>query len=657
MLNRLFKTILRATRSTASVDLDDVMRLGAQGRLQEAEIALASLGAQHSDDPRAHLAAGLLAYRRSDYVHAIACLEAARRLAPDDASIAVNYGEALRAVGRLSQAEAVLREALARDPAQSTGWLNLAQLLLQRGRRSAACDAARQALRLVPDDPRAHLVLGCGLLSRSEAEDALVHLRRASALAPDLLAARFYGARAAALACDWSWPSGDAAALVELWARNPEHPQVAEFQPFLAYELPVTNALRRLVAEHYAKRIRARATALPPVFRPRAAGERLRVGYLSADFHNHPTMHLAAGLFELHDHSRFELFVYSFGDDDGSEYRRRVVAAADHFVDVSADAPQQIAHRIRADGVQILVDMKGFTLLARPEILALRPAPVQVAFLGYPGTMGSGLADYIVTDRVVTPPGSEAFFGEAFALLPGSYQVNDRDQAIAAERPTRSSLGLPEVGLVLCCFNMPYKIEPGVFDAWMRILAAVPDAVLWVLAKPEFAATNLRREAEVRGIDSARLVFARFAPKPQHLARLACADLFLDTRYVNAHTGASDALWAGVPVVTCAGDSFPARVAASLLDACGLGELAVDSLERYEELVISLARDRKRLAGLRARLAHERLSCALFDTARYTRNLERAFDAMWQVHEQGGGARAFSVLETSAPREVSRRIW
>jgi predicted O-linked N-acetylglucosamine transferase (SPINDLY family) len=360
-------------------------------------------------------------------------------------------------------------------------------------------------------------------------------------------------------------------------------------------------------------------------------------------------MHLAAGLFEQHDRGRFEVFAYSLGEDDGSDYRRRVVSAVEHFTDVRECSPLEIGQRIRADGVQVLVDMKGFTLLARPEVLALRPAPVQVAFLGYPGTMGSGLADYIVTDRVVTPPGSECFFGEAFALLPGSYQVNDR-QPVAAKRPARAALGLPESALVLCCFNVPYKIEPGIFAVWMRILAALPNAVLWLLAKPESAAEALRREAAARGIDPRRLVFAHFAPKPEHLARLGCADLFLDTRYVNAHTGASDALWAGVPVVTCAGDSFPARVAASLLHACGLSDLVVDTLERYEALVIELGTEQARLAQLRERLTHARTHCALYDTARYTRNLERAFETMWQIARDGGAARAFSVLEPHAGR-------
>src|SRR6185436_5096521 len=230
--------------------------------------------------------------------------------------------------------------------------------------------------------------------------------------------------------------------------------------------------------------------------------------------------------------------------------------AIEHFADVEALAPQEIARRIAADGIDILVDMKGFTFLGRPEVLALRPAPVQVSFLGYPGTMGSGLVDYLVTDRVVTPPGSEAGYGESLALLPGSYQANDRRQAIAAA-PSRAECGLAGDALVLCAFNSLYKVEPGIFDAWMRVLRAAPHAVLWLQSGPPVAVANLRREAQARGIDPARLVFASHATKPLHLARLGLADLFLDTRYVNAHTGASDALWAGVPMVTLAGDAFP----------------------------------------------------------------------------------------------------
>jgi len=356
-------------------------------------------------------------------------------------------------------------------------------------------------------------------------------------------------------------------------------------------------------------------------------------------------MHLASGLFARHDRSAVEVFAYSFGEDDGSAYRRRAVQGVEHFKDVRSLAPREIATRIREDAIQVLVDLKGFTYLARPDILALRPAPVQASWLGYPGTMGSGLVDYLITDRIVTPPGSERDYGERLALLPGSYQVNDLDDAIAPHRPSRTECGLPEAGLVLCCFNVLYKVDPSIFDVWMRILQSLPGAVLWLLAKPEIAESNLRREAAARGVDPARLVFARFAPRGEHLARLSIADLFLDTRLVNAHTGASDALRAGVPLLTCAGDSFPSRVAASLVHAAGIGELAVDSLQDYEALAIALGGDRARLGALKRRLQSGLGSCTLFDTTRTARNLERAYALMWEIYRQGQGPVPFSVLE------------
>lgn len=616
------------------------------GRLGDAEEALAALPARDRRDPDVLHAAGLLACMRGDPERALPLFADAVAQRPGVSLFHANFGEALRLAGRTAEAESALREATRLDPSNAAAWLNLAQLRAQRGRRGEAIEAARQAVALRPDDAQARMQLGWYLLSKSLAAEALEHLRRACQLDPALLEARFHGARAAAMACDWSWPQEQTIELLEYWAAHPGDRRTAALRPFTAYEVALDNRTRRLVAEHYARQVVERATrGQAPAAPSPAPGARLRVGYLSADIHNHPTMHLAAGLFELHDRSRVEVFLYSFGEDDGSEYRRRALAGVEHFVDVQEASARDIAARIRADGIHVLVDLKGFTYLARPDILAHRPAPVQASYLGYPGTMGSGLADYLVTDRVVTPPGSEPGYGEAFALVPGSYQVNDRKQPVAPTRPSRRECGLPGDALVLCCFNVLYKIDPTIFGAWMNILRALPRAVLWLLAKPEVAEENLRREAAARGVDPARLVFARFAPKPEHLARLANADLFLDTRFVNAHTSASDALRAGVPVLTCAGDSFPSRVAASLVQAAGLPELVVDSLEAYERLAIDLGRDAARLAALRARLQSGLATCPLFDTERTTRNLERAYALMWEVHAQGTGPLAFSVLE------------
>lgn len=616
------------------------------GRLADAESAVSALMPAFADDPQVLHAAGLIAYKLGDAETAVRHLERAAGLQADDPRLLASYGEALRLAGRAEAAETALRRSLALEPGDANAWLNLSHLMVQTGRRGNAIEAAERAVALLPEDTAARLQLGWCLLSKSQAEGALQHLKRACELDPASLDARFHAARAAAMACEWTWPLEQTIALVEYWAANPADPRTRGLRPFLAYEIPVGNPVRRAVAGHYAKQVVAQATRGLTVTTPDPApGARLRVGYLSADFHNHPTMHLAGGLFSHHDRSAVEVFAYSFGEDDGSEQRRRAMQGAEHFIDVRSLVPRDIAARIRDDAIQILVDLKGFTYLARPGILALRSAPVQASWLGYPGTMGAGLVDYLISDRIVTPPGSEQDYGERFALLPGSYQLNDRDQAIAPQRPSRAECGLPEAGLVLCCFNVLYKVDPTIFEVWMRVLRALPGAVLWLLAKPEVAEANLRREAAARGVDPSRLVFARFAPKDAHLARLSNADLFLDTRFVNAHTGASDALRAGVPLLTCAGDSFPSRVAASLVHAAGIGELAVDSLEAYERLAIELGKDRERLGALRRRLQSGFDSCPLFDTARTVRNLERTYALMWDIYRQGQGPVSFSVLE------------
>jgi predicted O-linked N-acetylglucosamine transferase (SPINDLY family) len=368
---------------------------------------------------------------------------------------------------------------------------------------------------------------------------------------------------------------------------------------------------------------------------PRTAGGRLRIGYASADFHDHATLHLMAGLFEAHDRERFEIHAYSWGIDDGSAYRARAHAAIEHFHDVRDLGHDAVAQRIADDGIDILVDLKGYTGESRPEIFALRPAPVQVNYLGYPGTMGAAFMDWMIADSVLVPPGAEAGYTEQVMRLTGSYQANDRLQRIAERASTRAQWRLPEDAFVFACFNKHHKIERPTFAAWMRILAAAPRAVLWLLGGHGEQA--LARAAQATGIDPRRIVFADKAPKPEHLERHRVADLFLDTRTYNAHTTASDALWGGLPVLTWPTDAFAGRVASSLLHAIGLPELVMPDGASYERTAIELARDPSRLAALRATVAANRLSTALFDTHGLARNLEDAYQAIGRTDAARNG--------------------
>jgi len=360
---------------------------------------------------------------------------------------------------------------------------------------------------------------------------------------------------------------------------------------------------------------------------------KIKLGYLSSDFQQHATALLLIEMLEAHDPKRFELHAYSYGADNGQGMRSRLQARFDHFTDITAQDDLSAARTIHSDGIDILIDLKGYTAGTRTALLTYRPAPLQVNYLGYPGTLGGAFCDYLISDRFITPASSAADYSEALACLPGSYQPHGVHTDMAPP-PRRAEAGLPEAGLVLCCFNQAYKFTPEVFDIWCMLLELAPGSVLWLLAN-EQAQGNLRREALQRGISPHRLVFAPDLPQDAHLARLQLADLVLDTLPYNAHTTASDALWAGVPVLTCAGDTFASRVAGSLLHAVGLPELVTHSLADYAELAMSLVSEPERLPALRARLALLSPAASLFDVKAYTRGLEDLYTQMWARHQAG----------------------
>ncbi|HXC38469.1 MAG TPA: tetratricopeptide repeat protein [Burkholderiales bacterium] len=560
---------------------------------------------------------GIGEWQRGDLPAAERTLRAALKKG-GQAGTAANLGMVLAAQGRPDEALVLLRRAVELDPGHAGARINLAALLHQGGAVTEAVQHLREALRIDPGNSTARANLLKPLMDLCDWPGVEAEVRR---LRDEAEAA-----------------GGQAGS--EAWADA--------ILPFESLLLPFTPSFQLRVARRHAARY---AAAVEPLPRPAAAagstGGRLRIGYLSADFHDHATAHLAAGLFAAHDRTRVEVVAYcidapqavSYGG--GEAYRRRIVQGCDRFVDATASSSRDLARRIAADGIHVLVDMKGYTGGSRPEVPAMRPAPLQVSFLGYPGTMGAEFMDYLIADRVVIAPGTEDCYSEALAFMPGSYQVNDR-QAVA-EAPGRAACGLPEQGFVFCCFNQLYKIDASVFAAWMRILAAVPGSVLWLLAGQAVAQERLRAAAAAAGVDPGRLVFAPYAAKAAHLARHAHADLFLDTLAVNAHTTASDALWAGVPVLTSPGRTFASRVGASLLTALELPEGVASDLDDYERSAIALADGGPRLADLGARLAANRATHSLFDTAAYARALEGAFARMWSEHCQGRRPTSFQV--------------
>lgn len=614
-----------------------------QGRLAEAEVHHRKALKWLPDFGGSHYNWGVTLQALGRPAEAASAYGEAARLMPQFAPAPCNQGVLLRDLGRLDEAEAALRRALKLDPMLVPARLALAALHRDRGDLDRAVAGFHACLCLRPDLAEGQANLALSLKERGQrggAKDdssSVAGFERALRIGlPDpggVLAQLIQQRRHL---CRWEGLEALSACLVAL-VREGRSQQV---HPWIFLGEGAGPELERACAERYAAwKTRGIAPAFP---RRTGRGSRLRIGYLSADFNEHATAVLIAELVERHDRGRFEIVGCSYGPDDGGPLRRRLAAGFDRFLDLSALTDEAAAQAIHAAAIDILVDLKGHTQGARPGIAARRPAPVQVQWLGYPGTTGSAAIDYVIADPVVAPADHRPFYCERIVHLPDSYQPNDRQRSIGP-LPSRADCGLPPDGVVFCAFNAPYKIGPELFGRWCRILQRVPGSVLWLLEGPAEVADNLRRAAVERGIAAERLVFAPRLPGPAHLARHRLADLFLDSSPVGAHTTASDALWAGLPVLTVPGRSFAGRVAASLLQAVGLPELALPDWEAYEAAARSLAENPAELAALKRRLEEARATAPLFDTDRFARSIEAAWLAMWDIHAAGAPPRGFAV--------------
>ncbi|MFH1602917.1 MAG: tetratricopeptide repeat protein [Pseudomonadota bacterium] len=558
-----------------------------------------------------------------------------RSLRPRRAARLNEDGLALWHGGDLIGAEHALRAAINARPGYAPAYGNLGMVLWEQRRLDEGLALLARAVELDPRHLNARLNLANVLAMAGRYEQSIAHYREVLRADPGHAAARANLLRPLMDLCEWDAADAEVRLLSGRWQSEGAGAWLDCVAPYTSLFMSVAPEFRLAVAKHHAQRILALAG--PPVrIARRARGRRLRIGYVSADFHDHAVAHLTGGLFERHDRDRFEIYGYSFGHDDGSDYRRRIGAACASFVDFRNAPFRAAAERIAADGIDILVDLMGHTGRSRPEVLALRPAPVLANWLGYPGTTGAEYMDYLLADRIVLPESDFAWCSEQVVWLPHCYLATDDAQPIAAGAPARADCGLPERGIVFCAFNQTAKIDARIFATWMRVLAAVPDSVLWLSGASAGARSNLARAAARAGIAPQRLVFAsHLASKAEHLARHRLADLFLDTHLYNAHTTACDALWAGLPLLTCAAPAFPGRVATSLLHAVGLPELSVATIEDYERVAIELARAPVRRAELKARLERNRRAMPLFDTMRFARGLEQAYEAMWARHEKG----------------------
>lgn len=649
-----------------SANLDQAIAAHRSGNLLEAELAYTTILRGSKTHPIALHMLGLLHAQRGNFAGAEPLLKKAVRVDSGNPHVLFNYANVLRALDKTDDALAWFAKVIALSPNFAEAHLNRGAILLARkelqgaiaefdraiaiapssaafanrgsasqqlGQLDEAHNSYQSAVELAPSNPQNHFALSEVLTQMGRDDEAIGALERTVALDkafPFALSKLIASRRKRA---DWRSFEREQGALDEAVQSG------AAIDPFAFFHVSSSPAHQLTCAKTYVANVAPeRAGEIP---RTPSPVSRLRVAYLSADFRNHATAHLTAGLFEAHDRERFEISAISYGPDDGSKMRSRLEAAFERFEDVSHLTDEAVVKLIRQLDIEVLVDLGGFTAGARPKILARRAAPIQVNYLGFPGTMGASYIDYVMADRIVIPGGEQKYYAEKVIYLPDSYQVTDPKPLPNA--PARSEVGLAEDAFVYCAFNRTSKITPPLFEVWMRLLSKTHGSVLWLLDGDPIARENLTREAVARGIGAERIVFAPHVPVDEHLARHQLADLFLDTLPYNSHTAASDALWAGLPVLTCLGTAFAGRVAASLLNAVGLPELVTRSLDEYESLALRIAHDSELRTALKSKLATHRTTWPLFDTVGMTRHIEKAFNEMWRRHCAGEAPASFAV--------------
>ncbi|WP_316975999.1 O-linked N-acetylglucosamine transferase, SPINDLY family protein [Shumkonia mesophila] len=618
------------------------------GRAAEAEAAFRealNLAPGYAD---AHYNLGNLLKEAGRLEEAIEEYERALRTQPNDAQIFHSLGLAYQAMGLPEKAAGAFRRTVEIKPDHEAALLGFARLLRLLGQPRDAVGCFRRFIALIPTNLRVLMGFAEVLELMGKREETLEVLRTVLAIEPSHPQANCGYLKMLEQICAWE-EAGQYRRLVRQAAletlERGESPAEESFDA-MGRDMDPIYLLRN--ARAHSQSVVAATNALReslPAVATRPGDGRITLGYLSSDFRNHPVGHLVSGLFSRHDRNRFRVIAYSAGPDDGSAYRHRVESGCDAFVDLVAAGTAAAAQRIREDGVDILIDLNGLTTRNRLDVLALKPAAVQVGYLGYPGTTGADFMDYVIGDSVVAPMEHARFFAEKLVHLPGCYMVTS-PHPLSEERPARRECGLPDDAVAFCSFCRNEKIEPIMFRVWMDILRRVPNSVLWLADVSPTGKENLRRHAEALGVAATRLVFAaRLAAKEDHLARSGLADLALDTRIFGGHTTTSDMLWAGVPVISLLGGHFASRVGASLLKAIGLEQLVTHSLDDYRELAVRLARDRGELAEVRRLLNENRERSPLFDTVRFARNLERGFEQMWARHRAGLEPASFAVVE------------
>lgn len=591
---------------------------------------------------------GIALQRAGEVRDAIASYDEAIARKPDYAQAFLHRGHALRELGQTTEALGDYGHAIAVKPDYAEAFLSQGVLLHELGRLDEALASYSKAISIKPDYSEAYNNRGALFWDLNRFNDALTDANRALILAPnyDFLFGTVVHIKLKI--CCWENMTTE---LEEISQRIMASERVAP--PFFVLSMSGVLRLQRLAAETWVSSRHPKKTDLPAISK-RSSRSKIRVGYFSADFRKHPLSYLLAEMFESHDRARFEVFAYAFGPKSNDELRARLEKAFDKFIDVRVMSDREIACLSRKMEVDIAVDLGGHTKHSRTSIFALQAAPLQVNYMGYPGTMGADYMDYIIGDRIVIPEELQDSYSKKIIYLPNSYMVTDTKRSISDEVSSREEHGLPRDAFVYCCFNNSSKITPAIFDCWAYILRAVPNSVLWLLRDNEQASKNLENEVVKRGISKERLIFARRLEHSQHLTRYRFADLFLDTLPYNAHTTACDALWAELPVLTCSGEAFASRVAASLLNAVGLPELVTTNLEAYSLLAIELATRREKLVHIKRKLIGNKSIAPLFNTKLFTKHIEAAYTAIYDRYLAGLPPATIRVLDGAPPVPLKR---
>jgi protein O-GlcNAc transferase len=632
-----FREALTLTPKSVPVLTNLAVALFAQDKVTEALEFSKRAIASDGNNIEAHLIIANCFAKKRHFTEALASCDKIIALEPTLAETYVNRAVALIELNRPEESLDSCNRAIAMLPNLADAYYNRGRALIRLGRHQEAIASHDKAIALQPDLAKAWMERGNIFVELKRRDEAAAAYAKALSINPDIEEAEGACLHLKMYSCDWSnFEDGCSRVLAGGRKGLPVAP------PFVILGIPSTPADQLKCAKSYAARVfpdSDNSLWQSKIY----SHDRIRVGYLSANFNDHPVAYLTVGILECHDKSRFETIGISFGPPSASAITERIRVACDRFIDVRTRSDGQIAEIICEMEIDILVDLMGFTQDSRPNILAMRAAPIQINYLGFPGTMGANFMDYIIADHTVIPQAFQHHYAEKVIYMPETFQSNERKHRAVSKSFSRADAGLSESAFVFCCFNSNYKITPVVFDSWMRILRRIDNSVLWLSVDNPVAADNLRREAQTRGVAAERLIFAPRVSFADYLARLRVADLFLDTLPYNAGATAGDALWTGLPILTRIGETFAGRMGASLLNTVGLQELITSSAEDYETRAIALASDSSKIAAIKRKLGDRRLTTPLFDSARFTRHLERAYLAIHARHQCGEPPATFDV--------------